>query len=115
MQQRPLDQHTSPEQASEVAGRRNTSATAEVMKTMGVRELRKDASELLRRIQTGEEITITLSGRPTARLVPTHPDLERDRQLLDEGLRTPWATAHAHDARLCTRNIDDFAGQAWRI
>ena len=82
---------------------------------MGVRELRKDASELLRRIQTGEGITITLSGRPTARLVPTHPDLERDLQLLDEGLRTPWATAHAPDARLCTRNIDDFAGQAWRI
>ncbi|GAA4906162.1 hypothetical protein GCM10025789_26950 [Tessaracoccus lubricantis] len=79
------------------------------MKTVGVRELRQDASELLRRVQTGEEITITVSGRPSARLVPTQaaqwrswediadlfhghndPDLERDRQLLDEELRDPW-------------------------
>jgi prevent-host-death family protein len=77
--------------------------------TVGLRELRQDASELVRRVQTGEEITITVSGRPSARLVPVRPaawrmwsevadlfdgpddtDWERDRELVDEELRDPW-------------------------
>jgi len=42
------------------------------MKSVGLRELRQDASDLVRRVQAGEEITITVSGRPSARLVPAH-------------------------------------------
>ena len=80
------------------------------MKSVGLRELRQDASDLVRRVQTGEEITITVSGRPSARLVPAHAtqwrswseiaalfrgpgdtDWEQDRQLLDADLRDPWA------------------------
>ncbi|MGM0385908.1 MAG: type II toxin-antitoxin system Phd/YefM family antitoxin [Actinomycetota bacterium] len=79
------------------------------MKSVGLRELRQDASDLVRRVQAGEEITITVSGRPSARLVPAHatqwrswaeiadlfrgPDdreWEQDRQFLDHDLRDPW-------------------------
>ena len=38
--------------------------------TVGVRELRQQASELIRRVETGEEIIIAVSGRPAARLAP---------------------------------------------
>lgn len=40
------------------------------MSTVGLRELRQDASDLVRRVEGGEEIEITVSGRPAARLVP---------------------------------------------
>ncbi len=77
---------------------------------VGLRELRQDASELVRRAQAGEEITITVSGRPSARLVPAgptqwrrwddiaelfvgpaDPDWEHDRELVGDDLRDPWA------------------------
>lgn len=41
--------------------------------TVGLRELRQDASELVRRAEQGEEILITVSGRPSARLVAAGP------------------------------------------
>lgn len=40
------------------------------MKTAGVRELRQNASELLRRVEAGETIEITDRGRPVAVLSP---------------------------------------------
>ncbi len=80
------------------------------MSTVGLRALRQDASELVRRVEAGEEITITVSGRPSARLVPARPpqwrswpeiaglfrgptdvEWERDRDLLDADVRDPWA------------------------
>jgi prevent-host-death family protein len=80
------------------------------MSTVGLRELRQDASELVRRVEAGEEITITVSGRPSARLVPAGPrrwrswvdvaevfegpaDVEwvEDRQRLDGDVRDPWS------------------------
>lgn len=51
------------------------------MTSVGVRELRQSASELLRRVQAGETIEITDRGRPVAVLSPL-PDrgpLERLR------------------------------------
>lgn len=83
-----------------------------VMIHVGIRELRQDASGLVRRVEAGEEITITVSGRPSARLVPPRPtqwrtwsdvadlflgtadpDWADDRELLDGSVRDPWATA----------------------
>lgn len=80
------------------------------MTTVGLRELRQDASDLVRRVEAGEEITITVSGRPSARLVPVRPtrwqpwsevadlfsgpadaDWEQDMNLLDPDARDPWA------------------------
>ncbi|SOJ53623.1 Antitoxin VapB46 [Mycobacterium simulans] len=40
------------------------------MTTVGVRELRQRASELLRRVEAGETIEITDRGRPVALLSP---------------------------------------------
>jgi prevent-host-death family protein len=76
---------------------------------VGLRELRQQASELVRRAQDGESVTITVSGRPAARLVPAapntwrrfediadlfdgppDPDWEHDRELLDTVVRDPW-------------------------
>jgi len=41
--------------------------------TIGLRELRQQASELLRRVEGGEQVLITVAGRPSARLVPVSP------------------------------------------
>lgn len=40
------------------------------MASVGVRELRQRASELLRRVEAGESVEITDRGRPVAALVP---------------------------------------------
>lgn len=80
------------------------------MKRVGLRELRQDASELVRRVEAGEQIDITVSGRLAARLVPARPERwrswrdvadafggrpdpawDRDRDLLDQSAADPWA------------------------
>jgi prevent-host-death family protein len=40
------------------------------MSTIGVRQLRNDTAAILRRVEAGERLTITVSGRPIAELVP---------------------------------------------
>lgn len=81
------------------------------MHTVGLRELRQQASDLVRRVEAGEEITISVSGRPSARLVaaapqrwrswedvadlfsgPADPAWEADRDRVDDAVRDPWAT-----------------------
>jgi prevent-host-death family protein len=48
------------------------------MATVGIRELRQRASQLLRRVEDGESIEITDRGRPVAMLTPLSSDpLER--------------------------------------
>ena len=50
------------------------------MTSVGIRELRQRASELLRRVEDGERIEITDRGRPVAVLAPlTQDPLERLR------------------------------------
>lgn len=57
------------------------------MDRIGVRELRRDASAVLRRVAAGETIQITDRGRPVALLVRAMPDgLTR---LEEEGLLRP--------------------------
>lgn len=82
------------------------------MSIVGLRELRQDASELVRRVEAGEEITITVSGRPSARLVAASPrrwrsfdaiaelfdgpddtEWESDRDRIDQTVRDPWTAA----------------------
>ncbi|MGI8711474.1 MAG: type II toxin-antitoxin system Phd/YefM family antitoxin [Acidimicrobiales bacterium] len=79
------------------------------MITVGLRELRQDASELVRRVEGGEEIEITVAGRPAARLVPASPrrwqrwvdiadlfggppdpDWSCERDLIDQSVANPW-------------------------
>ncbi|WP_328293773.1 type II toxin-antitoxin system prevent-host-death family antitoxin [Kineococcus sp. NBC_00420] len=79
------------------------------MTVVGLRELRQQASDLVRRVEAGEEVTITVAGRASARLVPASnrswrtwtdveelfsgpadPTWEQDRDLIDSEVRDPW-------------------------
>ncbi len=42
--------------------------------SVGVRELRQQASRLLKRVVAGETIEVTDHGHPVARIVPLHAD-----------------------------------------
>lgn len=85
------------------------------MTTVGLRELRQDASDLVRRVEAGESIDVTVAGRLAARLVPAtrsqwcrwediaaifngrpDPDWAADRDLLDHSIIDPWKV---NDAR----------------
>lgn len=82
------------------------------MERVGLRELRQEASELVRRVECGEQIDITVAGRLAARLVPVAPkrwqtwdavaDLfdgardpswQRDQDLIDQSVTNPWDEA----------------------
>ena len=77
---------------------------------VGLREMRQHASDLVRRAQAGEHVTITVAGRPAAVLGPvssrawrqwtdvaeifataTDPAWEQDREAVDQGVSDPWA------------------------
>jgi len=53
----------------------------------GIRELRQNASALIRRVTAGETIEITDRGRPVARIVPLRGRSNLD-QLIAEGRAT---------------------------
>ena len=59
------------------------------MTTVGLRELRQDASDLVRRVESGEEFEITVAGRLAARLVPAQPRRWRRWREIDENLNAP--------------------------
>ncbi|MDE0777174.1 MAG: type II toxin-antitoxin system prevent-host-death family antitoxin [Nocardioides sp.] len=84
------------------------------MGIVGLRELRQAASELVRRVAAGAEITISVSGRPSAALIPVRPvrwrtwdeieellrgpadsNWEEERSLVEDELRDPFATLRA--------------------
>lgn len=56
------------------------------MATIPQKELRNNVGEVLRRAEAGEEITITVAGRPVAKLGPT----ERRRWVSGPALRALW-------------------------
>jgi prevent-host-death family protein len=59
------------------------------METIGVRELRQNASRYLARVEAGEELGVTNDGRLVARLVPIQR-AERSREaLIESGLLIP--------------------------
>lgn len=79
------------------------------MTEVGLREMRQNASDLVRRAEAGEQVTITVAGRPAAVLGPVagrtwrHWDevaeifrapmddgWEADSALIDEDLVDPW-------------------------
>ncbi len=61
------------------------------MAEVGIRELKQNASEVVARVEGGEEITVTNRGRPVARLVPhiRHPRRSRLEELIARGDATP--------------------------
>lgn len=56
--------------------------------TVAQKELRNNIGEVLRRAEAGEEITVTVAGRPVARLGPA----ERRRWVNGHALRAVWET-----------------------
>ncbi|MCC2321218.1 type II toxin-antitoxin system Phd/YefM family antitoxin [Cellulomonas xiejunii] len=81
------------------------------MTTVGVRELRQDASGVLRLVEAGERVVVTVHGRPVADLVPhsearptwrpvadlaalfrgvDDPDWEQDMALVDGAATDPF-------------------------
>lgn len=58
------------------------------MATIPQKELRNNVGEVLRRAEAGEEFTVTVAGRPVARLGPARP-----RQWVSgAGLQRVWQT-----------------------
>ena len=60
------------------------------MRSIGVRELRQQASRYLREVERGETIEVTDRGRPVALLVPV-PAADRLERLVATGRATPAA------------------------
>ena len=79
------------------------------MRTVGLRELRQEASDLVRQVESGEEVEITVSGRLAARMVPAEPkrwqrwdqvaelfsgrpdpEWQADVDVLDRSIANPW-------------------------
>lgn len=79
------------------------------MDPVGLRELRQDASDLVRRAEAGENLLITVAGRPAAVLGPperghwrraddvvavlsgpTDDEWAEDVELIDDELVDPW-------------------------
>jgi prevent-host-death family protein len=52
--------------------------------SVGLRELRQDASALVRRVQNGDVIVVTVNGRTAARLVPPERGYWRRLDDIDE-------------------------------
>jgi len=88
----------------------SSTATLGCMATIPQKELRNNVGEVLRRAEAGEQMTITVSGRPVAELgpartrqwvdtgdlrelwdLPADPALAQDLKTFDVGLRDPWS------------------------
>lgn len=65
------------------------------MHEIGVRELKTNLSSVLHRVEEGEQIRVTVRGRPVADIVPTGARRSdaRLRELVAEGRVTPAAQA----------------------
>jgi prevent-host-death family protein len=59
------------------------------MKSIGVRELRQDASTYLRLVEAGETVQVTDHGRPVALLTPIPKNESTYERLLREGRIIP--------------------------
>jgi prevent-host-death family protein len=74
------------------------------MATIPQKELRNNVGEVLRRAEAGEEITITVAGRPVARLGPAG----RRQWVSGPELRAIWQTPAP---RTLAADLDAFPGE----
>jgi prevent-host-death family protein len=80
------------------------------MESIGLRELRQHASELVRRAEGGEELLVTVAGRPAAVLGPAPPARWRRYEDVAEIFAGPEDPAWAADREL----VDQAVGDAWQ-
>jgi prevent-host-death family protein len=74
------------------------------MPTIPQKELRNNVGEVLRRAEAGEEFTITVAGRPVARLGPT----QRRRWVSGADLARVWQTPAPETLR---DDLERFPGE----
>lgn len=74
------------------------------MKAVTVRELRNNGADVLDRVEAGESLTITRSGRPVAALTPL-----TTRQLSATALLRQWRHAPHVDPSRLRRDLADIA------
>ena len=85
------------------------------MREIGVRELKASLSETLRAVGRGEQVRVTLRGRPLADIVPAGAAAEDDRlrELVAEGRVTPPARhMYQPSARPMTSRTRSVPGSA---
>lgn len=81
------------------------------MTTVGLRELRQQASNLVRRVEAGEEVIITVAGRETARLVRAGTRRWRSWSDIEDLFIGPEDAGWAHDRD----PVDQEIGDPWAI
>lgn len=69
------------------------------MTVIGLRELRQNASEFVRRAESGEPIVVTVAGRPAARLVPIADRRWRTYDEIADVFRGPRLRGWAEEVR----------------
>jgi prevent-host-death family protein len=74
---------------------------------LGLRELRQHASDLVRRAQAGEQLVITVSGRPAAMLGPVQRDTWRTYDEIADLFSTPTDPRWAEDLRRIRDDVSD--------
>ena len=79
------------------------------MESIGLRELRQHASEIVRRAEQGEELLVTVAGRPAAVLGPATPSRWRRFEEIEAIFAGPADAAWAIDRE----RIDQTIGSAW--
>ncbi|MHB8470256.1 MAG: type II toxin-antitoxin system Phd/YefM family antitoxin [Gaiellaceae bacterium] len=80
------------------------------MATIPQKELRNNVGEVLRRAEAGEEFTVTVAGRPVARLGPARPRQWVGGPSLQRVWQTPAPQTLADDlVRLPGGLVDPFA------
>jgi prevent-host-death family protein len=73
---------------------------------LAVFEAKTRLSELLDRVQAGEEIVITRRGTPVARLSPPHPKAARKRAADEVAAKRARIEQAVREIRELTRSID---------
>jgi prevent-host-death family protein len=74
------------------------------MKAITVRELRNNGADVLDRVEAGESLTVTRSGRAVATLTPL-----TTRQLSAAGVLRQWRHAPHVNPSALRRDLDDVA------
>ncbi len=79
--------------------------------TVGLRELRQQASDIVRRIEEGQEVVVTVAGRPAARIVPVGKQRWRTGRELALLFSTPvdpaWQQEHAERSDVIDGSLRD--------
>jgi prevent-host-death family protein len=78
-----------------------------VVTEVGLREMRQNASELVRRAEAGEQLTVTVAGRPAAVLGPVAPRRWRQWDEISDLFRTSVDAELAEDLGRLDAEPDD--------